>query len=224
MDKRLNKAAEDGGVDALYALLAKDPYLLDRIDQIPFVETPLHVAACYGKTHFAMEIATLKPSLALKLNNMGLSPIHLALRYGQIDTVRGLIATDSELIRVKGRERITPLHYVAETEEVDLLAEFLSLFPGSIEDLTGRCETTVHVTVKNHKSKAVKVLVGWLQRVNKEEILDWKDEDGNAVLHIATSTNQPKVSKQVYFHHFMQRTWHKVSLIVFDNLIVSSSL
>lgn len=183
MDKRLKKAAEDGDVDTLYALLAQDPYLLDRIDQIPIVETPLHVAASFGRTHFALEIATLKPSLALKLNHIGLSPMHLALGNGYIHTARGLITVDPELIRVKGRERITPLHYVAETEQVDLLAEFLSVCPGSIEDLTVRCETAVHVAVKNHKSRAVKVLVGWLQRVNKEEILNWKDEDGNSLAY-----------------------------------------
>ncbi|EOY24184.1 PREDICTED: ankyrin repeat-containing protein At2g01680 [Theobroma cacao] len=200
MDKRLKKAAEDGDVDTLYALLAQDPYLLDRIDQIPIVETPLHVAASFGRTHFALEIATLKPSLALKLNHIGLSPMHLALGNGYIHTARGLITVDPELIRVKGRERITPLHYVAETEHVDLLAEFLWVCPGSVEDLTVRCETAVHVAVKNHKSRAVKVLVGWLQRVNKEEILNWKDEDGNTVLHIATSTNQPKVMKSIIRH------------------------
>ncbi|XP_022736677.1 ankyrin repeat-containing protein BDA1-like [Durio zibethinus] len=197
MDHRLKKAAENGDVDMLYALLAQDPYLLDRIDQIPIVETPLHVAACFGMTHFALEIATLKPSLALKLNHIGLSPMHLALQNGHIHTVRGLITIDPELIRVKGRGRFTPLHYVAGTEELDLLAEFLSVCPGSIEDLTVRCETAVHVAVKNHKSRAVNVLVGWLKRVNKEEILNWKDEDGNTILHITACTNQPEVMKSI---------------------------
>ncbi|CAG7866891.1 unnamed protein product [Brassica rapa] len=37
---------------------------------------------------------------------------------------------------------------------------------------------------------AFKVLLGWLRRVNREEILDWKDEDGNTVFHIAASMNQ----------------------------------
>ena len=40
---------------------------------------------------------------------------------------------------------------------------------------------------------AFKVLLGWLRRVNREEILDWKDEDGNTIFHIAASMNQTEV-------------------------------
>ncbi|KAA8525985.1 hypothetical protein F0562_007915 [Nyssa sinensis] len=55
------------------------------------------------------------------------------------ETVRRLMEIDCELIRVQGRERITPLHYVAGIEEFsDLLAVFLCACPASIEDLTVR--------------------------------------------------------------------------------------
>ncbi|KAG9148502.1 hypothetical protein Leryth_023612 [Lithospermum erythrorhizon] len=89
--------------------------------------------------------------------------------------------------------RITPLHYVAEVCEVDLLAEFLLSCPSSIEDLTITGETAVHVAVKNRRLSAFKVLLGLLQRTDQEDILNWKDEKGNTVLHIATSTNQTEV-------------------------------
>ncbi|XP_039156305.1 ankyrin repeat-containing protein BDA1 isoform X2 [Eucalyptus grandis] len=170
MDEQLQRAAEDGDIDKLYARLASE-------------------------TLFAMEIATLRPSLARKLNHLGLSPMHLALQNGQVQTVRALMTVDVDLIRVKGRGRVTPLHYAAEIEADVLLAEFLSACPSSIEDLTSRCETAVHVAVKNGKLNSVKVLVGWLMRVKMEEILNWNDEDGNTVLHIATLTNQPEVIK-----------------------------
>ncbi|CAL9232392.1 unnamed protein product [Arabidopsis halleri] len=42
---------------------------------------------------------------------------------------------------------------------------------------------------------AFKVLLGWIKRVNRKEILDWKDEDGNTVFHIAASINQTEVMK-----------------------------
>lgn len=195
MDEQLQRAAEDGDIDQLYARLASNPHILQRIDDTPYANTPLHMSACAGETLFAMEIATLRPSLARKLNHLGLSPMHLALQNGQVQTVRALMTVDVDLIRVKGRGRVTPLHYAAEIEADELLAEFLSACPSSIEDLTSRCETAVHVAVKNGNLSSVKVLVGWLMRVKMEEILNWNDENGNTVLHIATLTNQPEVIK-----------------------------
>lgn len=200
MDEQLQRAAEHGDIDELYARLARDPHILEHIDNIPYVNTPLHVSACAGETLFAMEVATLRPSLACKLNHLGLSPMHLALQNGQVQTVRALITIDTDLIRVKGRGRVTPLHYAAEIEVDDLLAEFLFACPSSIEDLTSRRETAVHVAVKNGRHKSVKVLFGWLMRVKMEEILNWKDEEGNTVLHTATLTNQPQVIKLLIKH------------------------
>lgn len=202
MDEQLRRAAEDGDIDELYACLAHDPHILERIDNIPYSNTPLHVSACAGETLFAMEVATLRPSLARQINHLGLSPMHLALQNGQIQTVRALMTVDVDLIRVKGRGRVTPLHYAAEIEEDELLAEFLSACPSSVEDLTSRCETAVHVAVKNGKHRSVKVLFGWLMRVKMEEILNWKDEDGNTVMHIATLTNQPQVYPCDYYYYW----------------------
>ncbi|XP_031282524.1 ankyrin repeat-containing protein BDA1-like [Pistacia vera] len=186
MTEKLNRSAREGSVDALYSILAEH-------DDDSIADTPLHIAASVGNTHYAMEIATLKPPLARQLNRQGLSPMHVALQNRHKQVVRALLAIDRELVRVKGKGRITPLHYVAEMEDLDLLAEFLSACPSSIEDLTVQCETAVHVAVKNKRLAVVEVLIGWLIRVNKKEVLQWKDEDGNTVLHIATSTKQPKV-------------------------------
>ncbi|KAJ4712633.1 Ankyrin repeat family protein [Melia azedarach] len=197
MEQSLNKSAGCGDVEALYSILSADPHVLDRFDQISFVDNPLHIAAAAGNTHFAMEIATLKPSLAWKLNHLGFSPMHLALQNGHDQLVRAMLTIDSEFVRVKAKGRVTPLHYVAQIEDVDLLVDFLSVCPSSIEDLTVQCENAAHLAVKNYRFRAFEVLLGWLKRTNKEEILKWKDEDGNTVLHIATDTNQPKVMKSV---------------------------
>ncbi|KAE8683968.1 Ankyrin repeat family protein [Hibiscus syriacus] len=166
MDEQLRTAAENGDIHALYRKLADDPYILDRIDHIPIVDTPLHVASVAGKPHFAMKVANLKPSLAWKLNHMGLSPIHLALQHKCIKMI----------------------------EDPDLLAEFLSACPSSVEDTTVHCETAVHVAIRNGSIRCFKVLLGWLGRVDKEDVLNWKDEDGNTALHIAVSSGQTEAS------------------------------
>ena len=125
MEENLREAAREGDINKLYDLLRSDCKLLERIDEIPFINTPLHIAAAAGCTHFAIEIMRLKPTFGRKLNPDGLSLLDLALRNGHNETVRRLVKIDSELIRIKGKESLTLLHYVVEKDEIELLAEFL---------------------------------------------------------------------------------------------------
>ncbi|XP_027081957.1 ankyrin repeat-containing protein BDA1 [Coffea arabica] len=182
-------AAQENNIDAFYGLLGQDPYILDRIDTIPFVQTPLHTAASAGSTHFASEVLRLKPSFGKKLSLDGLSALDLALRGGHTQTVRGLIKHDPQLIRVEGKKGITPLHYVSEAEDrADLLAEFLYRCPKSIEDLTIAGESAVHIAVNNSNLRGFKVLLGWMEETGNKHILEWEDENGNTVLHLAASS------------------------------------
>ncbi|XP_044476900.1 ankyrin repeat-containing protein BDA1-like [Mangifera indica] len=158
-----------------------------------------------------MEILNLMPSFAWKRDHLGRSPLHLALegkhlqkglnpcdpdlelKYQKI--VSWLIKHDSELVRVKAKGMVTPLHYAAQLDDESSLAEFLHVCPSSIKDLTVKSETAVHVAIKNASLNAFKVLLGWFRYFNKEEMLYSKDEDGNNALHTAVSANQPEVVK-----------------------------
>ncbi|KAF8034505.1 hypothetical protein BT93_C0734 [Corymbia citriodora subsp. variegata] len=151
-------------------------------------------------------MAILKPSLAQKLNQKGYSPMHLALEKKHYHTARALATLNPKLIRVQGRGGITPLYWIAgqkggDKEEVkvllELLAEFLSFCRSSIKDLTSQWETAVHVAVKNYNTRAFEVLFGWLKRTHQTEILDWKDQYGNNVLHIAALENQLEIIKML---------------------------
>nr|XP_027124391.1 ankyrin repeat-containing protein BDA1-like [Coffea arabica] len=192
----LAEAAQSGDINALYHLLRQDPTLLDKYDEPSFVDTPAHIAAAAGSTHFAIEVLSLKSSFSTKLNPDGYSPLDLALRHGKTQTVKRLIKHDPQFIRVKGRERFTPLHYVAEAGDAELLADLLVACPESIQDLTIQGETAVHIAVRNNNVRALQVLLGWLKRANiNGQILNWKDENGETALHIAASTNNFKVVK-----------------------------
>ena len=176
--------------------------LLECIDELPFINTPLHIAASYGNIQFAIEMMSLKPSFARKLDPNGFSPIHLALQNGHIELVRQLLQLDGDLVRVKGRERLTPLHYVVGSgEHLDLLEEFLLVCPNSVIDVTVRNETALHIALKNDKLRAFEFLVTWLgvivyknAKLYQRTVLNWKDNDGNTVLHIAVAKNQTQAS------------------------------
>ncbi|XLT86610.1 uncharacterized protein [Arachis hypogaea] len=147
----------------------------------------------------------LKPSFGWKLNEQGFSPIHLALQNNQHNLVRRLVEINKDLVRVKGREGVTPLHFVCQSgddnENITLLIDLLEACPGSIEDVNMKNETALHISLINGNLRAFQILVGWVRSIVREDayslersILNWKDSDGNTILHIATlNANQQAV-------------------------------
>ena len=202
--ERMRQVAQQGNIDAFYLIIQEDVKLLEHMDKLPFVDTPLHIAAHAGHIPFAMELMRLKPSFSSKLNPDGYSPIHLALQNGHMELVSRLVEVDGDLVRVKGRVGITPLHYVAATEtddHHDLLLDFLKACPNSIEDVTVQNESALHIALKYDKFEAFTCLVIWMRGnwsqnpiLWESKVLNRKDERGNTALHIAVSKNQPKAS------------------------------
>ncbi|KAH7866260.1 hypothetical protein Vadar_017816 [Vaccinium darrowii] len=205
MAESLKVAAETGDINGLYGSIKEDSHVLDRIDAIPFVDTPLHIAASAGHIDFAIEILRLKPSFGRKLNPDGLSSLHLALINDKFETVKRLIKFDKELIRVKGREGANSLHLIAENDNnanqqqivaagrIDILAEFLFACPNSIEDLTNRNETALHIALKTENQRAVQVILGCICRIGRTEVLAYRDVEGKNAFDMAESTSQLEV-------------------------------
>ena len=199
--EQLNQAARDGDINGIYNVIKLVANILEVIDAIPFVDTPLHIAALVGGSEnikFAMEVMRLKPSFSRKLNPDGLSPIHLALQAGHTQMVCRLLQVDADLVRVKGREGKTPLHVVAEkSEQHHLLVKFLSVCPNSIEDVTIQNQTAMHIALEGNNMEAFECLVTSLQEFESEkarEILNQLDENGKSVLVVAESKKEPKAS------------------------------
>ncbi|KAJ0049199.1 hypothetical protein Pint_16742 [Pistacia integerrima] len=168
-------------------MVAEDPLVLERVDEMSFVTTPLHAARDHlgrGLLHLALEGKHLQE---------GRSPGDSELEEKYQELVTWLIRTHPGLIRVKAKGMVTPLHYAAQLDDEINLADFLYVCPSSIEDFTVKSETAIHVAIKNWSFKAFKVLFGWLRHFDKEEILKWEDEEGNNALHTAISENQPEL-------------------------------
>lgn len=208
MDGRLETAIQNGDIGMLYRSINDDPDILERIEKVSFIDTPLHIAASNGKIIFAKVLMSLKASFARKLNPNGYTPLHLALRNKQWDMVRLLLCWEPDLVRVRGREGQTPLHHLAkkgedhhhQEQKLQLLVKFLLFCPMSIQDRTTQKETALHIAVKDENSGAFDILLGGLRRASYEgseihelEIINLKDGDGNNVLHIATDRNQSQV-------------------------------
>nr|POE68281.1 ankyrin repeat-containing protein bda1 [Quercus suber] len=214
--RKMKEVAETGNIDGFYDLIQEDVKYLEYIDEFPFVDTPLHIAASAGNIPVAMEMMRLKPSFARKPNQDGFSPIDLALLNGHTKMVHQLLHVDQDLVRVRGRENMTPLHHVAKgnlkldceekrNDKLDLLIEFLSICPDSITDVTTQNETALHIALQNDQIESFKALVGWLashwsQNASDYErkILNWKDDEGNTVFHIAASKNHTEAVRHLF--------------------------
>ncbi|CAH2070958.1 unnamed protein product [Thlaspi arvense] len=202
MDPRLIVATQIGSIDELYDVIHENPYILEIIDAVPFINTPLHVASASGNLAFAMEMMNLKPSFARKLNTYGLSPLHLAIEEGQTRFVLSLLKIDPDLVRLRGREGTTPFHQVVRRGETDLMTEFLLACPGCIRDANVNGETALHMAVLNDRYEELEILLGWVQRLRQREaeslemqFLNKRDQDGNTALHVAAYQNRFKAVK-----------------------------
>ncbi|GKV52100.1 hypothetical protein SLEP1_g58697 [Rubroshorea leprosula] len=202
MDERMREVSEAGNVNDLYELIQQNPYVLKRIDEFPFVDTPLHRAASGGHIDFAMEIVNLKPSFLRKLNPSGFSPMHLALQNDKILVASELLKVDKDLVRVKGKGGLTPLHLAVEKGNLDLVAEFLDACPECITDVTIQGQTALHIAAIFNNFDALELLIRWLQKTThkdgdiwEEEVLNKKDRTGNTVLHLAASINHCRMVK-----------------------------
>lgn len=197
MDTKLAEAARSGNIDSLYALLRDDPYLLEKIEAVPFIDTPLHEAVISGKTRFVMEMMNLKPSFARKLNPDGFSPLYLAVEKGRSRLVVELLKVDPSLALVKGREGITPLHLAVSSGASDLVVELLVACPECIQDVNVDGQTALHIAVAEGRIEVLKVLIGWLRRCTDIEaestetaVLNKRDHQGNTALHVAAYENK----------------------------------
>ncbi|XP_023637375.1 ankyrin repeat-containing protein BDA1 isoform X2 [Capsella rubella] len=215
MDPRLINAAQIGSIDDLYALIHEDPYILETIDAVPFINTPLHVASAYGNLAFAMEMMNLKPSFARKLNTYGLSPLHLAIEKGQTRLTLGLLKLDPDLACLRGNEGTTPFHMLVRRGEIDLMTEFLLACPACVKDVNVNGETALHIAVLNDRYEELEVLVGWVQRLRhmdaeslETQVLNRRDENGNTVLHIATYHKKIKAIKLLLSSPAVNRNIH----------------
>ncbi|CAH8301698.1 unnamed protein product [Eruca vesicaria subsp. sativa] len=189
----LMEAARKGDVEFLLRSTESDPTLLEVII-INGQETPLHVASMYGHLSFVKEMLNLREDLGREVNKDGFTPLHIAASMGHVGIVKELLEKLSgEICLIKGKERKIPLHYAAMRGRVRVLDALVSSNPQSLEEVTARGETVLHLAVGLCQFDAFVALLECLKEFDKLCVLNKQDYGGNTVLHLAVQKRQFEV-------------------------------
>ena len=191
MEKKLSDAAMEGSVKKLNDLIQQDPLVLDRALVSCFSETPLHIASMLGHLDLVKELLSRKPEFATELDSLGSTPLHLAAAKGHVEVVRELLWADSAACLVRNQDGRTALHVAAVKGRAEVVGELVKARSESTRALTDRGESVMHLCVGSNRLEGLRVLV---ESVGKDdEVLNWKDGNGNTILHIAVAKKQIKV-------------------------------
>ncbi|KAK4414315.1 hypothetical protein Salat_2844500 [Sesamum alatum] len=104
-------------------------------------DSALHIACLAGNFYIGIRTRVL--------NQNGLCPLHISAATGNIETLQELLKVDIGLCFINGRERRTPLHCASMKGHVDVVKELVLAGVGSIEMVTSRGETALHLAVKS---------------------------------------------------------------------------
>lgn len=195
---RLYQAAMNGTVSILSEILQEDPLILNSFhvssSSSSMLETPLHVASLLGRLEITKGFLTQKPELAKLLNSRGSSPLHLAAAKGYVEIVKELVLVNPDMCFVLDHDGRSPLHLAAIKGRVEVSTELIGAKPEAARVLTGRGETCLHLCVNYNRFDVLKVLV---ERLKKEidQFVNWKDQNGNTILHLAVAKKQIQIIK-----------------------------
>ncbi|TXG62497.1 hypothetical protein EZV62_009491 [Acer yangbiense] len=185
----LEAAARKGDVTLLLELIQQNPDLLQDCT-VSSRENPIHISSKYGRQDFVREILSRKPCFARELNKDGYSPMHLAAASGHEQVVLELLKADHDLCFVKDRNGWTPLHWATYRARNVIVNLLLSARPESASVLTHKGESFLHLAVKYNQCQDFGLLLQWLQQLNREDLINEPDGEGNTVLHLATYRRQ----------------------------------
>ncbi|KAK3433649.1 hypothetical protein EUGRSUZ_D00951 [Eucalyptus grandis] len=116
-----------------------------------------------------------------------------AIAADDVDELYSLIKGNENLLDHghKGPFPNTPLHNAANKGRIKVAMEIAILKPLFARKLNQEGFNPMHLAL--HQKHYHIVLLGWLKRARLTQILNWKDQDGNTILHIAAFERQSEI-------------------------------
>jgi ankyrin repeat protein len=178
--KDLKKAIKANNYAEVEEIVSKDPNLVNQPNKHGF--TILH-----DLSHMKNDIAVLLIETATDVNHaseLGITPLHLAVRYGNNKIVKLLIEKGAE-VNAKDYEGLTPLGYAVKVKDHASYLESIKLLLNAnaainIQDHSGK--TPLFLATESDNALAMELLL------NKDAEIDSTDNNGrNALFYAAKS-------------------------------------
>lgn len=142
---------------------------------------------------FVVEILGLKPDLVWAKDSNGQTAMHISCEHGLVRIVLKLANINRILCHVRDNQGRSPVHIAAANGRVEVLQALVMSCPNSLMEFTPSNETALHVAVKNAQVECFRFLMEQCLQQNRSSQLNWRDDEGNTVFDIATSTDQKQV-------------------------------
>ncbi|XP_073260033.1 protein ACCELERATED CELL DEATH 6 isoform X2 [Populus alba] len=174
----------NGILDDLLNLGASFPIRSEDGDALPKGRSPVHAAIEQRNRDILEKIGKDKPEL-LRLPEKELgNSLHYASSIGFLEGVRFLLKKFHDGAYETNLEGNYPIHVACKRHSVDVVKEFLDIFPYPKEFLNKKGHNILHVAAKYGNGSVVRYILNQDQKL-VAPLLNATDEDGNTPLHLA---------------------------------------
>ncbi|CAK7349820.1 unnamed protein product [Dovyalis caffra] len=184
----VENSKENGILDVLLNTEASMPIKREdgeSLGTLPDGKSPVHAAIVQRSIVILKKIESAKPELfRLQDKELGNS-LHYASSIGFLEGVQFLLQKFCGSANEVNQEGNYPIHLACKNDSVDILKEFLKIFPYPKEFLNKKGQNILHVAAENGQGNLVRYI---LKRDPKliDPLLNEMDVDGNTPLHLAT--------------------------------------
>ncbi|XP_062079310.1 uncharacterized protein LOC133783677 [Humulus lupulus] len=152
--------------------------------------TVMHAAVIRSHGRYVEKLLEKYDGDLLEMKDVhGWTPLHYAAHFGDVEVVKRFLQKKATLALIQDNEGMSPLHISARNGSFgvvkSLIAESGKYSYNICELLDNNDRTTLHVAVE---SRNISLVIRMLHFKEFNDILHWKDKDGNTCFHLAVLT------------------------------------
>ncbi|KAG5233377.1 protein ACCELERATED CELL DEATH [Salix suchowensis] len=180
----VEKGNRNGILDDLLKLGASIPIYREDGDALPKGKSPVHAAIERRDKDILERMGKAKPEL-LRLTDEELgNSLHYASSIGFLEGVQFLLQKLRDGAYETNLESNYPIHLACKSHSVDVVKEYLDIFPYPEEFLNKKGQNILHVAAKYGNCNVISYILKQDPKLVEPQ-LNEMDEDGNTPLHLA---------------------------------------
>ncbi|KAJ6360892.1 hypothetical protein OIU77_004841 [Salix suchowensis] len=200
----VEKGNRNGILDDLLKSGSSIPIKREDGDALPKGKSPVHAAIEQRNRGILDKIKEARPEL-LRLTEKELgNSLHYASSIGFLEGVQFLLQNFHDGAYERDSEGNYPIHIACKNDSVDVVKEYLDIFPYPKEFLNKKGQNILHVAAENGKDNVISYILKQDPKLVKP-LVNEMDDDGNTPLHLAAGHFRPMASFLLVRHNHVAR-------------------